>query len=756
MSWKTFLKAHWGAIAATDFLTIEVVTWRGLVRYFVLFVIDLETRWIEIAGVVDSPDGAWMSQVARNWTDCEDGFLLHSRYLIHDRDPLFSQAFRGTLESAGVIPIRLPRRSPNLNAYAERFVRSIKSECLAQVVPIGERHLRRAVREYVAHYHGERNHQGIGNRFIDSSVDIGRRGGPIQRREKGRGARENQYDDAVIARRDAVVDCLFLTLIVALSVLSYLLRLGFSSDDWTFLGYFQTNPDQSFLGLLGTENLLQMRSRPVQFVYLVSLYSCFGLAPFGYHLVNACVLGSGTLFFYLALRELSCLRMVALALPAVYGLLPDYATDRFWMASFEATLSMTLYFIGLYAALRMVRARRAWGGWALAAGGALLASALAYEVFLPLFPVIPLLAGYRAPLTAQPEEGQRWRVPVLIVGTALLAVVVAAFKAATTSRLGALSSLPVHLATNIRQAFAPAGAETDYGLNLERAGLVHFTTYGLGLPHAAWRLARAVPDAANVGVAVVVALTVLGYLRHVLGRPGAALPSLRLALVLLGAGLGVFGLGYSIFIVYGGLQLTPSGIGNRTAIAAAVGVAASLVGVIGFLTSGLPAAWRRIAFPALVALVCGAGCAVTNSLASYWIDAYARARQVITDIERTVPALPPETTLLLDGICPYLGPAVVFESSWDLAGALAIVYGDRSLRADVVTPALEVDDDAIITRLYGTRYSYPYDRLLVYHAGRRTIDRLSDAATARRYLAATVTERAACPHGSEGFGVPVL
>jgi transposase InsO family protein len=184
MSWKTFLKAQWGAIAATDFFTIEAVTWRGLVRYFVLFVIDLETRRIEIAGVVDSPDGDWMSQVARNWTDCEDGFLLHCRYLIHDRDPLFTQAFRGMLESAGVVPIRLPGRSPNLNAYAERFVRSIKSECLARVIQIGERHVRQAVREYVAHYHGERNHQGIGNRLIDSSADVTRRRGSIERRER--------------------------------------------------------------------------------------------------------------------------------------------------------------------------------------------------------------------------------------------------------------------------------------------------------------------------------------------------------------------------------------------------------------------------------------------------------------------------------------------------------------------------------------------------------------------------------------------
>ncbi len=183
-SWGTFLKAHWGAIAATDFFTIEAITWRGLVRYFVLFVIDLKTRRIEIAGIATSPDGAWMRQIARNLIDAEDGFLLQSRYLIHDRDPLFTKGFQGILANSGVRPVRLPSRSPNLNAYAERFVRSIKSECLAQVIPIGEGHVRRMLREYAEHYHGERNHQGIGNRLIDSSIDVSSTGGPIECRER--------------------------------------------------------------------------------------------------------------------------------------------------------------------------------------------------------------------------------------------------------------------------------------------------------------------------------------------------------------------------------------------------------------------------------------------------------------------------------------------------------------------------------------------------------------------------------------------
>ncbi len=163
MSWSTFLKAHWGAIAATDFFSVEVLTRAGLVRYFVLFLIDLQTRKVEVAGIVQQPDGRWMQQVARNLTDVDTGFLIGSRYLIHDRDPLFTEAFRAHLSSAGVETVKLPARSPNLNAFAERFVRSIKSECLAQIIPLGERHLRNTVADYTEHYHTERNHQGLDN-----------------------------------------------------------------------------------------------------------------------------------------------------------------------------------------------------------------------------------------------------------------------------------------------------------------------------------------------------------------------------------------------------------------------------------------------------------------------------------------------------------------------------------------------------------------------------------------------------------------
>ncbi len=132
LSWSAFLRAHWGAIAAADFFSVEVVTVGGLVRYFVFFVIDLKTRSVHVAGLSNSPDGAWMAQVGRNLTDATSGFLRKARHLIVDRDPLYTPQFQALLASANVELLRLPARSPNLNARAERFVGSIKSECLRQ------------------------------------------------------------------------------------------------------------------------------------------------------------------------------------------------------------------------------------------------------------------------------------------------------------------------------------------------------------------------------------------------------------------------------------------------------------------------------------------------------------------------------------------------------------------------------------------------------------------------------------------------
>jgi putative transposase len=184
MSWAQFLKMHWEVLAATDFFTVEVATWHGLVTYYVVVVMALATRRVEITGITPHPTAAFMQQCARQLTDPFEGFLLGKRYLIHDRDTKFTQAFDRLLKASGVEPIVLPPRSPNLNAHCERFVRSIKEEALAQMVILGEHSLYYAIQQYLAHYHYERNHQGLNNQLIAPEGAVGCHTGHVARRER--------------------------------------------------------------------------------------------------------------------------------------------------------------------------------------------------------------------------------------------------------------------------------------------------------------------------------------------------------------------------------------------------------------------------------------------------------------------------------------------------------------------------------------------------------------------------------------------
>ena len=183
-TWKEFLTRHWELLVAADFFTVEVWTHRGLQRYVVLFFLELSTRKVEIGGIGRAPNGLWMSQIGRNVTDAVDGILRGKRYLIHDRDPLFTDSFLQLLADVGVKSVKLPPRSPNLNAYAERFVRSIKESCLDQLILFGEGSLRRAVHEFVAHYLTERNHQGLANRLIMPELQHRENRGAVQQRER--------------------------------------------------------------------------------------------------------------------------------------------------------------------------------------------------------------------------------------------------------------------------------------------------------------------------------------------------------------------------------------------------------------------------------------------------------------------------------------------------------------------------------------------------------------------------------------------
>ena len=183
-TWKTFLKAHWDVLGAIDFTTIEVWTKGGLVTHYLLFVMEIATRRVCFAGCTPSPDELWMTQIARNLTDAEDGFLIGKRYVLMDPDGKFCPAFRAILKTEGVKAVLLPPKSPNLNAHLERFHRSLQEECVDRMIYFGETSLRKAVLEFLAHYHAERNHQGLENRLIEPGQEIGLAAGEVQCRER--------------------------------------------------------------------------------------------------------------------------------------------------------------------------------------------------------------------------------------------------------------------------------------------------------------------------------------------------------------------------------------------------------------------------------------------------------------------------------------------------------------------------------------------------------------------------------------------
>jgi transposase len=195
-TWKTFIKSHWDVLAAIDFTTVEVWTPRRLVTYYLLFVMEVASRRVHLAGCTTNPTADWMKQVGRNLTDPLEGFLCGKRYLLMDRDTKYSEAFRHLLEQAGVNCVRLPARSPNLTPHIERFMRTIKDECLHRIILFGEQSLRKAVHEFLAHYHGERNHQRMANRILEPGEEVGQLQGKIRCRQRLGGMLRYYYREA--------------------------------------------------------------------------------------------------------------------------------------------------------------------------------------------------------------------------------------------------------------------------------------------------------------------------------------------------------------------------------------------------------------------------------------------------------------------------------------------------------------------------------------------------------------------------------
>jgi len=221
-------------------------------------------------------------------------------------------------------------------------------------------------------------------------------------------------------------------------------------------------------------------------------------------------------------------------------------------------------------------------------------------------------------------------------------------------------------------------------------------------------------------------------------------------------GIVIFTFALTIFVATEGVTgFTATGFENRTAIGASLGVAFIFSGTSIWL-GALVKAHRAFIVSLLIALLCGGELLVTSTLGSFWAAAAERQKLVLDSIQHDIPILPPNSSLLLDGVCPYIGPGIVFEGHQDMTGALHMRYRDPSLWADVVTPRLHVREDGVETIIYGRDRFYPYGNLKVYDFRRRKALDLPDLKSALAYFGKMGPAQSFCPEGNEGDGVPVF
>jgi hypothetical protein len=580
---------------------------------------------------------------------------------------------------------------------------------------------------------------------------------------------------------DIFTDISFMTIIVIIPSLLYLPKLGFYSDDWFTLAVFDLDNQESIGRMMMNAPL--DRTRPAQALYFILLYKFFGLKPLGYHITNVLCFVGNAILFYLCLLELRFSRLLALAIPLVYIFLPHYSTERFWLATFPISFAMALYFVSLYCDLRAIGAHPWRFTWKLGSIAALLGSSLIYETALGLFLINPILVWYRHGRYQTASERLK-RLFILYGANPTIVVLILVFKVIFNQRDDSTlpnGNLGFYFARIVWRTIKPIWAEGENGFNIWGFLGVDLLDRGLKLP----LLAIETLVQRYIGWPQLVVTSLLGilislYLYRVASQERGFLLNRREWVRIAVIGLVMSVAGYAIFLVAPNLWFTLAGTQNRVSISAAAGISVALVATIGWAVSNLSGEYlTRGAFASLVALFAATGCVVDLAIGSFWTAAFQREGMVLAAIRNHFPALPEGSTLILDGICPTVGPAIIFASGWDLTGALRLMYRDRSLRANVVPglerqgdlvqkgdainnlqnqpPKLKVTPDGIEMNTSGHPAEYPYGPgLFIYNIAQDMDIRIADQKVADDYFTSIGSNLYNCRSINEGIGVPIF
>ena len=557
------------------------------------------------------------------------------------------------------------------------------------------------------------------------------------------------------------MDCLLILAAVLISALPYVGGLGFYLDDWVF----QANPlVRSAGGIEGKLRALvtidmDQRVRPVQAAYLATSLTAFGSDPVPYHVVGTLLLGVAAILLYAVLLEIRLGYRVALAVSIVYELLPQYSTDKIWLATHQALLCMLFAMLGIYALLRSMRAEtKHQKVWVAIAIFAFALSLLSYEVALGLIAASLVAAGWRALREARIS---RLRRNSRLAGFGLIALVLLAI-GIVKIRMQQRMSINLHLldssgnggVTNLTGRFGSLVMHAA-----AQAFQFNFWSYFLRLPWVVTSLWQhsalstgAIASAAIISVAVAAALWT--------SKDTAEIPGWRACLQLIAVGLVIYGLGVILFVDDLERNFSVAGNENRVTIAAALGEPFVWVALAGLLCGLLRSHVARArVFSVMVGLICGMNCLAMCGIAYYWKDAAQQQSEILRSVERHVHSLPQGSVLLLDGTCRFTGPAFVFTTDWDTTAAIDVRLKDDTLKVDLVTPDAQFGSSAVDTTAWDLfEGHHPYgDSLFIYNVTHAYLARLSSKAAADAYVQAmNPAGDHHCPNAPDGNGVRVF
>lgn len=515
-----------------------------------------------------------------------------------------------------------------------------------------------------------------------------------------------------------LIDALSLVAITLLSAMPYVGRVGFYSDDWSLLAGFSARANLPLVQLASEG----FPGRPVQALLSALLFKLFGLDPLGYHVFDTAVLAACAALLYLLLIRLRFPGSRAFAATLIFALLPQLSTVRVWFASFQVPLSMALMLASMHWQLSFARR-----GGAGPLAGAVVAAALsvgAYEIFGPL------LAGFALDLVAARWSKAKGKAGLRTIAAAVLvvALIIAAFvyKLLASGRSGAVGD-PRRYLQGIHQLFRlDYDWRTDSGLNVIATPATHFWAPVEGWWRGAETLfgGRAGPQITIVALAT----AVIAFWRLAQRFDGSRDRQLLLL------GLATFLLGNATFLVVPAVAFTSTGLDNRVHVAAAIGVAFIFAALLGLLAAAAPHRYRPLAFAASVALISAAALVRIAQIENYWAEAPALQQRVLAAARADLQPVPSNSTIILDGVCPYHGPAVIFEADWDIGGALTLAVG-RPLRGDAVSTRMSVTARGLRTSIYKQPSFYPFGPdLYVYNPVKHQLARLDNLAAASSYF----------------------